>query len=77
MEIDQVALGHNYLIDVLNDNYCKGLDEPQHYAQLCTIDFSKAFDQVNPIISIGFFLKMYLRVRKNVVLVICGVVAFV
>ena len=57
------------MIDLLN-YIGKGLDQPKHYAQLCTIDFTKAFDRVNHRIVIEKLVS--LGVRKSLVPVICS-----
>ena len=59
----------HYLIDLLN-YIGKGLDQPKHYAQLCTTDFTKAFDRVNHRIVIEKLVS--LGVRKSIVSVICS-----
>ncbi len=33
----------HYLVDVLNF-VCQGVDKPNHYSKLCTVDFTQAFD---------------------------------
>ena len=47
-----------------------GIDKPGHYAQLCMIDFTKAFDRVNHTIVIQKLLD--LGVRSSVVPIVCS-----
>ena len=59
----------HYLIDMLNF-VLEGLDKPGYYANLCAIDFTKAFDRVNHCIVIKKLLS--LGVRKSIVPTVCS-----
>ena len=59
----------HYLIDMLNF-VLEGLDKPGYYANLCAIDFTKAFDRVSHCIVIKKLLS--LGVRKSIVPTVCS-----
>lgn len=62
----------HYLVDML-DFIQKGLDKPGHYANLCTVDFAKAFDRVNHNIVIEKLID--LGVRRSIIPVVCSFLA--
>ena len=58
----------HYLVDLV-DTVLKGIDQPGHYASLCAIDFTKAFDRINHNVAITKLIDI--GVRKSIIPVIC------
>ena len=50
----------HYLVDVV-DTVLKGIDEAGHYATLCAIDFTKAFDRINHNIAVQKLIDIGIR----------------
>ena len=59
----------HYLVDMLNFIH-EGLDKPGFYANLCTVDFTKAFDRVDHSIVIRKLID--LGVRRSILPIICS-----
>ncbi len=59
-----------YLVDLV-DTVLKGIDQVGHYATLCTVDFTKAFDRINHNVAITKLIDFgVLTVRRNIIPVI-------
>ena len=58
----------HYLVDLV-DTILRGIDQPGHYASLCAIDFTKAFDRINHNVAIRKLIDI--GVRKSIIPVIC------
>ncbi len=50
----------HYLVDVV-DTVLKGIDEAGHYATLCAVDFTKAFDSINHNIAVQKLIDIGIR----------------
>ncbi len=57
----------HYLVDLV-DTVLKGIDQVGHYATLCTVDFTKAFDRINHNVAITKLIDV--GVRRNIIPVI-------
>ena len=59
----------HYLVDLV-DTVLRGIDKPGHYASLCAIDFTKAFDRINHNVAITKLIDI--GVRRFIIPVICN-----